>query len=127
MSLYKKTHLKLVPPAAQAPDDGRLELSQALYQITLFPWSGHAVAVFFRFGREVKPGIPDPWALFIESMRGPQIDGLDLDNTLSRVGGVLITYREHIMNCLHTIVNDTYGGSFHIMRDYPARGGVIIL
>ena len=126
MSLYKKTHLRLLPPPEpRAPLP--VEVHPVTYQIRIFPFSAHAVVVFFRFVRPVTGRAPEPWEIVIESMNGPQVLGIDLDHTLTRQKGIMLTYRQHIQNCTDDIINNSYGGVWHVLRNYPAKSGIVVL
>lgn len=104
-----------------------MEMSRSLYQITLYPFSGHYVTVHFRFARRAHKGFPDPWGIHVETMAGPQINGIDLDETFTRRQGVLISYRDYILGSLHNLLVHSYGGSFGIYRDYPEIDGIVVL
>jgi hypothetical protein len=126
MALYKKTHLRLAPPPAP-PAYGEFERYPATFQVRVFPFSHHPLVIYFRFVRPVTGRAPEPWEIAIESMNGPQVLGIDLDHTLTRQKGIMLTYRQHIQNCVEDIIFNTYGGPYHIFRDHPAKPGIVVL
>ncbi len=125
MTIYKKTHLRLVdPPPAQETAD-QIETYPATFQIRIFPFSMHIVVVYFRFARRITGRAPEPWGITIESMNGPQVLGIDLDNTLTRQKGMMLTYRQHIQNCVEELVYNSLGGAYHIFREHRGKSGII--
>lgn len=121
--------LKLIS-TDEGPKKGKVvEVDKTTYQIHLFPFSSHAVTIFFKFVKRSEGHTPNSlisWEIDIETITGPQVNGIELDETFVRQQGKYVSYRQLIREQLEHIIYNDYGGYFHLHRDYVC-GGLVIL
>lgn len=99
------------------------ETENTTYWLTIFPFSNAGVGICFTWCKTT-PGKfwPDGWFPRMDTIRGPQVDGIDLDATHIKIGPFFWSYREYIFSCLWGILEREYGGRLGMTKDYQNVG-----
>lgn len=99
------------------------EAENVTYWVTIYPFSDQGVGVSFTWCKTA-PGkfCPDGWVPRMETIRGPQVDGVDLDVSHVKIGPFFWSYREYIFSCLWGILEREYKGRLGMREDYKNNG-----
>lgn len=89
-------------------------LEDVMYKITIQPFEVYSVEIYFAWGIAEN----GQWVLHILAACGPQIDGIDLDETFTKIGPYLWSYREYIWACLRDILQHSYQGKQGLDIEY---------